>query len=57
VAGPQELLADDHPIVVEGMQALLKDQCELVGTSVLLPLISGAIIQEPKSANQSYSSR
>lgn len=32
MAGPRVLLADDHPIVVEGMRALLKDQCELVET-------------------------
>ena len=32
MARPRVLLADDHPIVIEGMRALLKDECELVGT-------------------------
>jgi DNA-binding NarL/FixJ family response regulator len=30
--GPRLLLADDHAIVAQGLQLLLKDHCELVGT-------------------------
>ena len=28
---PRVLLADDHPVVAEGLRLLLKDHCELVG--------------------------
>jgi DNA-binding NarL/FixJ family response regulator len=43
------LLADDHPVVVEGMRALLKDQCELVGTVGDGPaLVAAALALHPE---------
>lgn len=49
MAGPQVLLADDHPVVAEGMRTLLKDQCELVGTVGDGPaLVDAAIALRPE---------
>ena len=42
--GPQVLLADDHPIVLEGLRAILQDQCELVGTVGDGPSLVGAAV-------------
>jgi DNA-binding NarL/FixJ family response regulator len=43
------LLADDHPAVVEGMRALLEDQCELVGTVGDGPaLVAAAVALRPE---------
>lgn len=48
-ARPRVLLADDHPIVIEGMRALLKDECELVGTVGDGPsLVASAIALVPE---------
>ena len=49
MAAPRVLLADDHPVVLEGMRALLKDQCELVGTVADGPaLVDAAIALRPE---------
>jgi two-component system invasion response regulator UvrY len=49
VAGPQVLLADDHPVVLEGMRALLKGHCELVGTVGDGPtLVAAALALRPE---------
>ena len=49
MAAPRVLLADDHPVVVEGMRALLKGHCELVGTVGDGPaLVAAAIALHPE---------
>lgn len=49
MAGPRVLLADDHPVVLEGMKALLTGHCELVGTAVDGPaLVAAALALHPE---------
>ena len=49
MAGPQVLLADDHPIVLAGLRALLSDRCELVGTVNDGPsLVAAAVALDPE---------
>jgi DNA-binding NarL/FixJ family response regulator len=42
---PRVLLADDHAIVAEGLQLLLKDRCELVGIVVDGPSLVEAAVE------------